>query len=180
MSFQLSPVARSTHRGKGETTTHLHMLGDVETQLQPWYPGTWHSNKYRQNPSPSDHLTALLKTVGIKSNSLQWTPANISSIVSCHLTSYFLVTVMQICSSMLNYSLSSGHWYLPVMSSAQDSLPLCFAWLAPIHPENLRCHFLWGAFSDIPRSELITLGHAPIAPMHPYLPHNQHCLQLLV
>lgn len=112
MSFQLSPVARSTHRGKGETTTHLHMLGDVETQLQPRYPGTWHSNEYRQNPSPSDHLTALLKTVGIKSNSLQWTPANISSIVSCHLTSCFLVTVMQICSSMLNYSLSSGHWYL--------------------------------------------------------------------
>lgn len=69
---------------------------------------------------------------------------------------------------------------VPVMSSAQDSLPLCFAWLAPIHPANLRCHFLWGAFPDIPRSELITLGHAPIAPMHPYLPHNQHYLQLLV
>lgn len=36
-------------RGVGNTA-HLHMLGDVEIQLQPRSPGTWQSNKYRQKP----------------------------------------------------------------------------------------------------------------------------------
>ena len=43
-----------------------------------------------KSPQPSDHPTVLLKTVGIKSNSLPWTPANISSIVACHLTSFLV------------------------------------------------------------------------------------------
>lgn len=67
---------------------------------------------------PSNHFNALLQIIAIKAKFLKnGTLTNISCLLSYHSTSCFLVTVMQIYSSILSYSLPSGHWYFLCSSS---------------------------------------------------------------
>lgn len=87
-SFQFSPAAGSTHRGREEPPP-------IATCWGMWRPSSSQDTRVRgpqMNTGKSPQPSVLLKTVGIKSNSLPWTPANISSIVSCHRTSCFLVS----------------------------------------------------------------------------------------
>lgn len=164
-SFQFSPAARSTHRRKPPISTCWRMWrpssrGDTRVHGTQMNTG--------KSSQPSGHLTVVLKAVGTKSNSLRWTPAGISSIVSCHLTSCFLVTVMQIYSSTLNCSLSSGHWYL-LCSLPRTFYPSALPGLLPFILQISDATFSGAAFSDPPRSELITR-------VHPYSQHNQHSM----
>lgn len=124
--------------------THLHMLEDVETQLQTRYPGTWHSNEYRQKLSAiwSSHRCAQSCRYKVKFRSMD--PCR--HFQHCVLPLDFLFSGHSHADLLIHTELFSLFRALvSIVFPAQDFLPLCFAWLAPIHPANLRRHLLWGS-----------------------------------